>query len=85
MLRPGGLLVYCACSLQPEEGPDHVAWVKEANARLQPEPLMPDAAGGALAALPGAMTAEGSLRTFPFFLSESGGMDGFYAVRMRRI
>ena len=84
MVRPGGLLVYCACSLQPEEGPDHVTWVKETNGRLQPEPLMPDAAAAALAALPGAMTAEGFLRTFPFFLSESGGMDGFFAVRMRR-
>jgi 16S rRNA (cytosine967-C5)-methyltransferase len=82
MVRPGGLIVYCACSLQPEEGPDHVAWVKD---HLQPEPLTPDAAGSALAALPSAITAEGHLRTFPFFLSESGGMDGFYAVRMRRI
>jgi 16S rRNA (cytosine967-C5)-methyltransferase len=80
MVRPGGLLVYCACSLQPEEGPHHVAWAKETDGRLQPEPLMPDA----LAALPSAVTAEGALRTFPFFLSESGGMDGFFAVRMRR-
>lgn len=84
MVRPGGLLVYCACSLQPEEGPDHVAWMKEAEGRLQPEPLTPDAAKGAFAALPGAITAKCHLRTFPFFLSESGGMDGFYAVRMRR-
>jgi 16S rRNA (cytosine967-C5)-methyltransferase len=84
MVRPGGLLVYCACSLQPEEGPDHVAWIRETNDRLRLEPLTPDAAKGALAALPGAITAEGHMRTFPFFLPECGGMDGFYAVRMRR-
>jgi 16S rRNA (cytosine967-C5)-methyltransferase len=84
MVRPGGLLVYCACSLQPEEGSDHVAWIKETDDRLQPEPLAPDAANGALAALPDALTAEGHMRTFPFMLSECGGMDGFYAVRMRR-
>jgi 16S rRNA (cytosine967-C5)-methyltransferase len=84
MVRPGGLLLYCACSLQPEEGPEHVAWIKETDNRLQPEPLTPDAAKGALAALPDAITAEGHMRTLPFFLSECGGMDGFYAVRMRR-
>lgn len=89
MVRPGGVLVYCACSLQPEEGPDHAAWMTRAQGPLQLEPVTSEPAGGmagtTLASLPAALTSDGQLRTFPFFLSRSGGMDGFYAVRMRRI
>lgn len=88
MLRPGGVLVYCVCSLQSEEGPDHAAWVAGLEGLLRLEAVTTDPAGGAarhaLADLPAALTADGQLRTFPFFLSRSGGMDGFYAVRMRR-
>lgn len=89
MVRPGGILVYCACSLQPEEGPGHAAWVTQSAVPLQPEPFAPgtveSAVGSALGGLSAAVTADGQLRTFPFFLAESGGMDGFYAIRMRRI
>jgi 16S rRNA (cytosine967-C5)-methyltransferase len=95
MVRPGGILVYCVCSLQPEEGPDHAAWVARCNGplQLQPDPLTPDAvandgaegSGGRVPGrLPAAAVADGQLRIFPFFLSELGGMDGFYAIRMRR-
>lgn len=81
MVRPGGLVVYCACSLQPEEGPDLVAGLSGCGVPLRREPLAP----GDLADLPGAISADGDLRTLPFMLAESGGMDGFYAARLRRI
>jgi 16S rRNA (cytosine967-C5)-methyltransferase len=87
MVRPGGILVYCACSLQPEEGPDHTAWVTQSEVPLQPDPVadaVDNAVEGASGELSAAVTGDGQLRTFPFFLSESGGMDGFYAIRLRR-
>lgn len=89
MVRPGGILVYCVCSLQPEEGSDHVAWVRESGARLQPEAVTPALLEMAGEQMPRSWSAtvlsDGRLRTFPFLLSEAGGMDGFYGVRMRRL
>jgi len=80
MVRPGGLLVYAACSLQPEEGPEQVAALLKAGAPLTLEPLRPDDVGG----LAEVIAADGALRTLPCHLSRDGGMDGFYAARMRR-
>lgn len=80
MVKPGGLLVYCSCSLQLAEGPEQV----EAFLAQQPAfgrvPVTPDQVGG----LDELITPEGDLRSLPCHLSEHGGMDGFYAARLRR-
>ncbi len=79
MLKPGGILVYCTCSLQAEEGEDQAdRLVGQGFERL---PVSPDEIGG----LEGAVTPEGDLRTLPSFLAEKGGMDGFFAARFRRL
>lgn len=78
MLKPGGLLVYCTCSLQPEEGE------KQASAALARHPTLtrlavtPAEVGG-LAAI----TRDGDLRTHPALLAAEGGIDGFFAARFR--
>ena len=38
-----------------------------------------------LPGLPEAVTADGTLRTLPSFWPEAGGMDGFFAARLRRL
>lgn len=81
MLRPGGLLVYCVCSLQPEEGPQRVAAALSAGLPLRRVPITPDEIGG----LAECLTADGDLRTLPFHLADRGGMDAFYASRLQRI
>lgn len=78
MLVPGGRLVYCVCSLQPQEGPARMATA--AALPLTPEPVAADEIGG----LAEAITPEGWLRTLPCHLGERGGMDGFFAARFRR-
>ena len=80
MLRPGGRLVYCVCSLQPEEGPERIAGLLAADPRLRREPIAPAEVGG-LAEL---ITPAGDLRTLPSQLPDRGGLDGFYACRLRR-
>jgi 16S rRNA (cytosine967-C5)-methyltransferase len=77
MLRPGGRMIYSVCSLQTEEG---AARVLAALARggLRHDPFTPEE----LAALPEAVTAEGTLRTLPSMWAERGGMDGFFAARL---
>lgn len=78
-VKPGGMLVYCVCSLEPEEGEAQAAWfldtVKE-RAKIVPPP----------SAIPvSCLTPEGYLRTLPNMLSEQGGMDGFFAVCWEKI
>jgi 16S rRNA (cytosine967-C5)-methyltransferase len=78
-LRPGGRLVYAVCSLQPPEGAERIAAaLSRLPLRLDPFTLEE------LAALPGARTAEGYLRTTPALWPERGGMDGFFAARLIR-
>ena len=80
MLRPGGRLVYAVCSLQPEEG-----WgrIEAALARLplRHEPF----ATAELAGIEEAWSEVGTLRTHPGLWAGRGGMDGFFAARLRRV
>jgi len=80
MLRPGGMLVYAVCSLQPEEGPAQIARLLESGAAPRRVPILAAELGG-LAEL---VTAEGDLRSFPFQLAERGGMDAFFAARLEK-
>jgi 16S rRNA (cytosine967-C5)-methyltransferase len=82
LVKPGGALVYCTCSLEPEEGEQAVAALLARNGNLRRDPIRPDEVAG-LAAL---LTAEGELRTLPCHLPDPSprmaGLDGFYAARI---
>lgn len=80
MLKPGGTLVYCTCSLQPEEGEEQVTNLLYRRPEMQVVPVTPAEVGG-MAEL---LTPEGFLRCHPGHLAEKGGMDGFFAARLRR-
>jgi 16S rRNA (cytosine967-C5)-methyltransferase len=80
MLAPGGLLVYCACSLQPEEGAQLVDSLIAEGLPLQRAPLPPNDGRGFNQFL----TSVGDLRTLPCQMADCGGLDGFYAARLRR-
>jgi 16S rRNA (cytosine967-C5)-methyltransferase len=80
MTRPGGIIVYATCSLQPEEGPARIAALLDRGAPVEPVPIQAAEVGG-LAQL---LTPAGELRSLPCHLAERGGMDGFYACRLRR-
>jgi len=80
MVRPGGLIVYCTCSLQPEEGVQQIEALIDTDKRISLDPIKPIEAG----TLTQIVTCEGYLRTLPCHLAEQGGMDGFFAARLRR-
>ena len=80
MVRPGGIVVFCTCSLQPEEGPAHIAALLRDGAPVERFPIQ-SAEVGSLDSL---IDANGDLRTLPCHLSELGGIDGFFAARLRR-
>ena len=80
MLRPGGRLVFCTCSLLPAEGEGQVAgFVAET---LEARRIMPDVA--ALGVDPAWIDGAGGLRLRPDYWPERGGMDGFYAALIEK-
>ena len=84
LLKPGGRLIYCVCSLEPEEGERQIAALLAREPRLVRQALTaPDVFG-----LGEFITADGDLRTLPFQLADPdphwGGLDGFYAARLLR-
>ena len=82
LLRPGGTLVYCTCSLEPEEGEQAIAGLLGSESAVRRVPVEASEA----ADLAGIVTADGDLRTLPCHLPHDnprlGGLDGFYAARL---
>jgi 16S rRNA (cytosine967-C5)-methyltransferase len=80
LVRPGGRLVFCTCSLLPDEGEVQAEEALSRHPGLTVVP--PDAAGAGLD--PGWITPEGGLRLRPDHWAERGGMDGFFIVMFRK-
>jgi 16S rRNA (cytosine967-C5)-methyltransferase len=77
-VSPGGRLVYCVCSLEPEEGEAQVAAFLQRASEFALEPVVAGEGGAPEASL----RPDGTLRILPQHLN--GGLDGFYAARLRR-
>ncbi|MEW9919878.1 RsmB/NOP family class I SAM-dependent RNA methyltransferase [Marimonas sp. MJW-29] len=80
LLKPGGRMVFCTCSLLPDEGEVQVdeALERHEDMRVDAEALK----------VPGVevdwITAEGGLRLRPDYWPDLGGMDGFYIACLRK-
>lgn len=75
LLKPGGMLIYCVCSLQPEEGEQQASAALKRHPSLSRKPIKPEEIGG----LSEAINKDGDLRTLPYMM---GGIDGFFAIRV---
>jgi 16S rRNA (cytosine967-C5)-methyltransferase len=78
MLQPGGILVYCTCSLEPQEGPQRIEALLRTGAPVARAGIDP----GEVGANPDWITAEGDLRTLPCHFAEFDGVDGFFCARL---
>jgi 16S rRNA (cytosine967-C5)-methyltransferase len=78
MIRPGGMLVYCTCSLEPEEGPQRIEALLHSGAPVERCPI----SAAEIETPCDWLTEDGDLRTLPFHLAEYDGIDGFYAARL---
>ncbi len=81
MLKIGGTLIYCTCSLQKSEGENQIEKFLDANLNFKRIPIGAKEIGdyGEL------INENGDLRIFPFHLSEQGGMDGFFISRLTKV
>jgi 16S rRNA (cytosine967-C5)-methyltransferase len=84
LLTPDGVLVYCTCSLEPEEGIAIVTGLLDRDHRVRRRPITPDEVGGHAELI----TADGDLRTLPSHWPDPdprmAGLDGFFAARLTR-
>jgi len=78
LVKPGGILMYITCSLQPEEGQDRVGAFLVRNNEFASQPITPED----LPEIPEAIDRQKNLRTLPSMLADRGGIDGFYAARL---
>lgn len=79
ILAPGGLLVYAVCSLQPEESDTQIEAALGRHPSLRRVPIAPEELGGCAELC----TPAGDLRCLPCHWPERGGLDGFYAAKLR--
>jgi 16S rRNA (cytosine967-C5)-methyltransferase len=81
LTRPGGILVYVVCSLEPAEGEARIAAFLARHDNFTAAPVT----AAELPGLPEAVTAAGHMRTLPSMMADGGGLDGFFAARLRRL
>lgn len=78
MMNPGGILIYCTCSLQKDEGEHQIDRVVSQGLATR-LPILSNEVGG----FSDILTPQGDVRIFPSHLGQFGGMDGFYIARLR--
>jgi 16S rRNA (cytosine967-C5)-methyltransferase len=85
LTRPGGTIVFCTCSLEPEEGEQVIAGVLADHPEIRRKPISLNEING----LDELITPLGDLRTLPCHWADPdprfAGLDGFYAARLERI
>ena len=77
-VKPGGRLVFCTCSLIPDEGEVHAENFLNAHKDFVADSTVPEGMETEW------RTEEGGYRLRPDFWADRGGMDGFYIIRMNR-
>jgi len=78
LLKPGGRMVFCTCSLLFDEGEIQVEDALKRHPELRVEKPALNGVD------PDWITAEGGLRLRPDYWAERGGMDGFYMALLRK-
>ena len=85
LTRSGGRLLYCTCSLEPQEGEEQIEAFLAAHPDFARQPIEPAEIGD----LSDAIDRNGDLRTLPHQLRNEtprlSGWSGFYASRLIRL
>lgn len=85
LVRPGGRLVFCTCSLEPEEGERQAEAFLARQPGFRRRPIRAEEVGG----LGEVLNSDGDLRSLPCHLADvpgaRPGLDGFFATRLERL
>ncbi len=82
LVKPGGTLIYCTCSLEQEEGEEQAQQFLADHAKFE----LNEITSSEFSTLPDVICANGFLRTLPGMAVSgvSGSLDGFFAARFVR-
>ena len=78
-LKPGGVLVYSVCSIEPQEGEMVLDAFLAEHSAYKIEPIVAEELPTGIAP-----DSRGAVRVLPGALAEVGGADGFFIARLRR-
>jgi len=78
-VKPGGILVYATCSLEPQEGEAQAELFLSKHPDFSTRRVEPDELPQAVPA-----NALGHVRTMPPMLEDKGGLDGFFVARFEK-
>ena len=85
LVKPGGVIVYCTCSLEPEEGEGQIEALLARNQNVRRRVIRPDEVAGRQELI----GPDGDLRTLPCHFADAdprmAGIDGFFAARLERV
>jgi 16S rRNA (cytosine967-C5)-methyltransferase len=79
-LKPGGRLVYSTCSLEPQEGEEVIEMILKEFPTIRRKKIEDQF----FAPLPLKPTPKGDIRTFPFYMRDQKGMDGFFIALLQK-
>ncbi len=82
-VKPNGVLLFCTCSLQKEEGEEQVDKFLQNRTDFRLISLL-ESPGSGETSITSFRAKEDSLRILPHFLSEKGGQDGFFIAGFTR-
>jgi 16S rRNA (cytosine967-C5)-methyltransferase len=81
LVKPGGILIYCVCSLEAAEGERQIVSFLAGHPQFSVVPISARECG----IEPHMLTEHGFFRTFPHMaIGNFFGIDGFFAARLRR-
>ncbi|MFK7763493.1 MAG: RsmB/NOP family class I SAM-dependent RNA methyltransferase [Roseobacter sp.] len=80
LVKPGGRMVFCTCSLLPDEGEVQIEEALARHADMAVDKAALDRPGVEAAW----HSSEGGLRLRPDYWPDRGGMDGFYIAALRK-
>ena len=80
LVRPGGRMMFCTCSLEPEEGEHWLSDFLDRRPDFSIDPVQPDEITG----MEAARLENGAIRLTPEIWTERGGVDGFFIVRLSK-
>lgn len=78
VLKTGGSLIYCTCSIAKNEGEAQITAFLESHPDFRLEPLKSER-------FPEIITPEGFIRTLPCHLTEFGGCDAFFIAKLIKV
>ncbi|HPQ51261.1 MAG TPA: RsmB/NOP family class I SAM-dependent RNA methyltransferase, partial [Alphaproteobacteria bacterium] len=81
LLSKGGVLIYCTCSLQKDEGENQIDRLLSSRRDVDRIPIHASEVGGNS----DFVTPRGDVRILPHFMKDSGGIDGFFISRLTKI